>query len=98
MQESESSQEEFLIGTITKNKDDPRKWFVELPVNGHSMKFKIDSGADVSVMSLSTYENMPEVPCSFATNNAQTQRGQRSIEVQGNILILHQVPREIIQV
>ena len=26
------------------------------------MKFKIDSGADVSVMSLSTYENMPEVP------------------------------------
>ena len=27
-----------------------------------SVKFKIDSGADVSVMSLSTYENMPEVP------------------------------------
>ena len=96
MQESESSQEEFLIGTITKNKDDPRKWFVELPVNGHSMKFKIDSGADVSVMSLSTYENMPEVPVLRPTT--QTQRGQRSIELQGNILILNQVPREIIQV
>ena len=60
--ESESSEEEFFIGTITNHKDDPRRWFVQLPVNGHSVKFKIDSGADVSVMSLSTYENMLEVP------------------------------------
>ena len=46
-QSSESSEQEFFIGTITDIKDDPRRWLVNLQVNGHDVKFKIDSGADV---------------------------------------------------
>ena len=33
------------------------------------MKFKIDSGADVSVMSLSTYENMYDAPALRPTSH-----------------------------
>ena len=61
MQQHESSEEEFFIGTITGIKDDSR-WFVNLQVNGYDVKFKIDSGADVSVMSSSTYESMLDAP------------------------------------
>ena len=61
--EKGSSEEEFFIGTIANNnKDNPERWCVELPINDHVVKFKIDSGADVSVMSKSTYEKMPEAP------------------------------------
>ena len=46
MQSAESSENEFFIGTITDIKDDPRRWLVNLQVNGHDVKFKIDSGAE----------------------------------------------------
>ncbi|CAB4036486.1 Retrovirus-related Pol poly from transposon opus, partial [Paramuricea clavata] len=68
-QGNKSSEEEFFIGTITDNKDDPRRWLVDLPINGHNMKFKIDSGADVSVMSLSSYENMYDAPALRPTSH-----------------------------
>ena len=52
MQQHESSEEEFFIG------------FVDFQINCtcHKFKFKIDSGADVSVMSSSTYESMRDAP------------------------------------
>ena len=61
-QSSKSSEEEFFIGTMTDINDDPRRWLVHLQVNSHDVKFKIDSGADVSVMSLSTYGNLHNPP------------------------------------
>jgi hypothetical protein len=69
MQETESAEEEFFIRTITDNKDEPRRWLVDLPVNGHNVKFKIDSGADVLAMLLSTYENMHDTPALRPTSH-----------------------------
>ena len=65
----ESSEEEFFIGTITDVKDDSRRWLVNLQVNGNDVKFKLNSGADVSVMSLSTKENMRKPPILLPTNH-----------------------------
>ncbi len=61
MDESESSEEEFFIASVADSSSS-KGWYVELPVNGHNVKFKIDSGADVSVVSLETYNNLPDVP------------------------------------
>ena len=61
MDESESSEEEFFIASVADSSNS-KGWYVELPVNGHNVRFKIDSGADVSVVSLETYNNLPDVP------------------------------------
>ena len=35
---------------------------MEISVDGHAVKFRVDSGGDVSVMSLSTYQNVSNIP------------------------------------
>ena len=42
---------------------------MELSVNDHPVKFKINSGGDVSVMSLNTYENTLNVPALRSTTH-----------------------------
>ena len=62
-EQTETADEHFFLGSVDdKNGDAP--WRVDLTVNGDSVNFKIDSGADVTVMSESTYsclENCPKL-------------------------------------
>ena len=60
--DTDSSEEEFFIGTITSISDSHKSWHVKLPINNHLIQFKIDSGADVSIMSVKSYRNMPQPP------------------------------------
>ena len=60
--ESESGQEYFL-GTVTADVEDSEPpWEVRLQVNGKSVKFKIDSDADVTVLSEEDYKHLPQRP------------------------------------
>lgn len=43
-QQSESSEEEFFIGTVSNNKDGLKRWLVELPVSGHDVNSKLILG------------------------------------------------------
>jgi hypothetical protein len=42
--------------------DNNRPWEVTLPVCGSEVNFKIDSGADVNVMTLDSFENLVNKP------------------------------------
>ena len=37
-------------------------WWVDLDLNGSAVKFKVDPGADVSVIALDTYRRMQQCP------------------------------------
>ncbi|CAG4950691.1 unnamed protein product [Colias eurytheme] len=52
---SEGSGEEYIINGIEINTIDGHAWFDYVYVNGKAVMFKLDSGADVCVMSLSSY-------------------------------------------
>lgn len=38
------NQGEFFLGSVSKGADSDSMWHVVLPVNGHNVKFKIDTG------------------------------------------------------
>ena len=59
-EEGEGSQRYFL-GAVECPDSDPA-WFVELDVDGNPIKWKLDSGAAVSVMSRETFKKMRERP------------------------------------
>ena len=49
---------EEYVGTDT----DETEWYIDLDVNGDPLNFKIDSGADVTVISEDIYRRMPNRP------------------------------------
>ena len=49
----------YFLGATECPDSDPA-WFVELDVNGNPVKWKLDSGADVSVMSQEMFKKMRE--------------------------------------
>ena len=51
----------YFLGAVECPDNDPA-WFVELDVNGNPVKWKLDSGADVSVMSQETFKKMRARP------------------------------------
>lgn len=59
----------FFLGAVTepeaaiiKQPDSEEEWLVELPVNGSAVEFKIDTGADITVMSQTTFNRLPQSP------------------------------------
>ena len=58
--EGEGAQRYFL-GAVECPDSDPA-WFIELDVNGNPVKWKLNSGADLSVMSQETFKKMRERP------------------------------------
>ena len=59
-QPSEENQQELFIGSVDSDKDEP--FTTNIQINGQSCVFKIDTGADVCVMSESTYKNLHSPP------------------------------------
>ena len=54
-------QEEAFLGTVQHSTGSTGKWEETLPVNGTPIEFKIDTGADVSVISESMFKQLQGV-------------------------------------
>ena len=52
----------FNVMTLTFNESDTAAWKVELKVNRRLLTFKIDTGADFSIMDESTYHSLRPKP------------------------------------
>ena len=52
---------EYFLGSIT-DCGDIDAWYTKLPICGKTLKFKIDTGADISVISEATYNMLPIRP------------------------------------
>ena len=59
---SEGNNREFFLGAVNSCDRFEEPWSVVLHVNKKPIKFKIDTGGDISVMSVSTYEALPQRP------------------------------------
>ena len=58
----ERNNREFFLGAVNSCDEFEEPWSVVLHVNKKPIKFKIDTGADISVMLVSTYEAPPQRP------------------------------------
>ena len=58
---SHSVDETFWLNTVTCE-DSDAPWMVYLPINDGPVEFKIDSGADITVMTKESYEKLPNKP------------------------------------
>lgn len=48
----------FFLGSVMNESASEDRWFVTLPIQGRSVKFKNDTGADITIMSRCTYESL----------------------------------------
>ena len=62
-------------------------WSVELRVETAKVKFKIDSGAEVSVISYGTFQNLPTFPKIIKTNTRLRAYNQTNIPVIGRCVL-----------
>ena len=56
------SRDPMFLGSDTSCSDNSPPWTVNLKIHGRSMNFKIDSGADTSVISVDTYHSLSRTP------------------------------------
>ena len=73
---SEPKEDRFFLDELTDQAvNDP--WTVILPILGESTKFKIDCGADVTLLTKATYDALPQKPQLNVTNiSLQQQEGK----------------------
>ncbi|KAK3106947.1 hypothetical protein FSP39_003645 [Pinctada imbricata] len=60
-QNDDFDDETYFLGSI-ENNSDTEPWYVNLKVNNRILSFKIDTGADVSVISEATYKHLRPKP------------------------------------
>lgn len=68
----------FLGNIIGDNDCNGDKCFVELPSNDTTVKFRIDRGADITVMSVHTYQCVEEHPVLKSSGNTSFSRSRFS--------------------
>ena len=49
----------YYLNEVRDVRDNTGAWFIDLPVENANVKFKIDPGADVSLMTVDTYRKLP---------------------------------------
>ena len=54
--------EDFFFGDVQVNDAEQQQWYVRLPITNIDVDFKVDSGADVSLMTAKTYESLIDPP------------------------------------
>ncbi|KAK7088508.1 hypothetical protein V1264_022419 [Littorina saxatilis] len=64
---TESEEEEFSLDSA-EIEDDTEAWMVDLKIKGTDIKFKIDSGADITIMKEKSFEKMKVKPQLRHTN------------------------------
>jgi len=60
--EGEEESQSYFLGEVTEVDDSNKAWTVQLPVQGMTVAFKIDTGADTSVISEKTYSQITNRP------------------------------------
>lgn len=69
--DDDNDHHDYFLGSVTAcNEGEP--WFVKLKVCGSEIPFKIDTGADISIMSEYTYKSLPFQP-KLHVNNSKLQ-------------------------
>ena len=59
---SRGNNQQFFLGAVNSCDEFEEPWNVVLHINWKPVQFKIDTGADISVMSVSAYEALPQHP------------------------------------
>ena len=77
--------EDFFLGVVQVNDAEQQQWYMRLPINNTDVYFKIDSGADVSLMTTKMYESLIDPPpLSQFTHNLQGVSGP--LKAKGSFL------------
>lgn len=73
--EQNVSQDEvqYYLGTVNSNIGDP--WYVDLMIMGKKIRFKIDTGADITVMCEQSFNSLPKRPVLSSTKVNLTSPG-----------------------
>jgi len=58
----------FYLNAVTNICDNGKPWHVNIPINGSNVQFKVDTGADVTVLSKKSYDLLPDKPTLNKTN------------------------------
>ena len=67
----------FYMGSIDESDTPSDPWYVELKICNRTLQFKIDTGADISTISLATYNSLPVKPkLRSVTNTFQSPGGK----------------------
>ena len=59
---NDSSAGRWFLGALSSDLDQDDKWKVQLKVSGKLLVFKIDTGADITAISKSTFDSLPNQP------------------------------------
>ncbi|XP_024119315.1 uncharacterized protein LOC112140549 [Oryzias melastigma] len=71
---------EWFLGSISTDVDsEDEKWFADIHVNGTVVRFRIDTGADITVISENTYHNLPKRPSLEETKATFTSPGGKMV-------------------
>ena len=57
-----SGVDHWFLGALSGDSLEDNKWTVQLRVSGEPVDFKIDTGADITAMSKSTFDSLPNHP------------------------------------
>ena len=67
---NDSSVGRCFLGVLSSDLHQDDKWKVQLKVSGKPVVFKIDTGADITAISKSTFDSLPNQPKLHASNIA----------------------------
>ena len=62
VEEPEFDADELFFAAVEERKCSTSPWYVNLEINQRDVKFKIDSGADVTLMTIDTYQKLQPIP------------------------------------
>ena len=83
-----SSPTSFFLGVVTSptdKKEDP--WLITLPIHGQRTVFKIDCGADVTVVAKSTYDSMRVKPTLISTDHQLSTAAGEKLKCYGIVKV-----------
>lgn len=75
---------EAFLGTIHTNSNKQGNWMLNLQVNGYKVTFKMDTGAEVTVISKQIYDNIPGEKSLTQPNKVLYGVGSQPLEVLGS--------------
>jgi len=62
------STDAFYLNAVTNICDNGKPWYVNIPINGSNVQFKVETGADVTVLSKKSYDLLSDKPILNKTN------------------------------
>ena len=65
----------WFLGSVSEDRDQEDKWFTDLLINGVTVHFRIDTGADITVVTEHKYQSLPQRPLLCKTKAAFSSPG-----------------------